>query len=74
LTLPTNQRASGQADIAAAGLCGTCAHAAAITSSKGSTFLQCQRSFADPAFARYPTLPVLRCRGYEPHAPGTNEQ
>ena len=29
------------------------------------------RSRTDPAFPRYPRLPVTRCRGYEPrHRPG----
>jgi len=29
-------------------------------------FWMCERSLADPSFARYPKLPVLRCRGFEP--------
>lgn len=46
------------------GLCATCAHVRVVTSSKGSTFLLCERSRTDPSFRRYPTLPVLACRGF----------
>ena len=47
------------------GLCGQCAHARAIVSGKGSTFWLCRRSERDPAYPRYPALPVLRCAGFE---------
>jgi hypothetical protein len=47
-----------------AGLCANCSHARFITSDKASTFLQCQLSFTDPRFAKYPRLPVLMCSGY----------
>ena len=35
-----------------------------ITSDRGSTFVQCQLSFSDSRFAKYPRLPVLNCSGY----------
>jgi len=35
-----------------------------MTSEKGSTFLQCQLSFTDSRFEKYPRLPVLVCSGY----------
>jgi hypothetical protein len=47
------------------GLCADCVHARQITSDRASIFLQCQLSFTDPHFAKYPRLPVLSCRGYE---------
>jgi hypothetical protein len=47
-----------------AGLCGTCTHARKITSDRNSTFLQCQLSFTDQRFEKYPRLPVLTCSGY----------
>jgi hypothetical protein len=47
-----------------AGLCEDCRHARIIKSDRSSTFLQCQLSFTDPRFAKYPRLPVLRCSGY----------
>ena len=47
------------------GLCGSCGHARVIRSGRGSVFSLCQLSAVDPSFPRYPTLPVLRCRGYE---------
>jgi hypothetical protein len=47
-----------------AGLCADCQHARIIKSDRDSTFLQCQLSFTDPQFAKYPRLPILSCRGY----------
>jgi hypothetical protein len=48
------------------GLCGSCGHARVIRSGRGSLFSLCQLSAVEPSFPRYPTLPVLRCPGYEP--------
>jgi hypothetical protein len=48
-----------------AGLCASCVRAEVVTSSRGSTFYLCTRSATDPAFPRYPVLPVRVCRGYE---------
>lgn len=47
-----------------AGLCADCRHAAIVASPR-SRFLRCRRADTDPAYARYPALPVLVCRGYE---------
>lgn len=51
-----------------AGLCASCRHAQLIQSARGSTFYRCGRSDTDPAFLRYPRLPVLACRGFEPQS------
>jgi hypothetical protein len=48
------------------GLCGSCIHCRPVTSRGGSRFFLCRLSAVDPAFPRYPRIPVLRCRGYEP--------
>lgn len=48
------------------GLCADCLHARLIESAKGSQFLLCALSQSDPAFPKYPRLPVLRCAGYAP--------
>lgn len=45
-------------------LCVDCKYAREIVSDKGSTFLQCRLAFTNPAFPKYPALPVLRCSGY----------
>ncbi|HVM75188.1 MAG TPA: hypothetical protein VMT75_06050 [Candidatus Saccharimonadales bacterium] len=50
----------------ALGLCANCRHARQIESPKGSRFLLCQLSQSDPAYPKYPRLPVLRCSGYTP--------
>jgi hypothetical protein len=47
------------------GLCIDCRHGQRVTSQRGSVFWLCRRSTLDATFARYPPLPVLRCRGYE---------
>jgi hemoglobin len=47
------------------GLCGRCRWARTIVSARGSRFLRCGRADDDPAFARYPALPVRSCAGFE---------
>jgi hypothetical protein len=48
-----------------AGLCDSCAHQQIVRNTRGSTFSLCLRSREDPAYPRYPRLPVLACPGYE---------
>jgi len=48
------------------GLCETCTHVQIVRSSKGSSFVLCRLSEVNPAFRRYPALPVLACPGYSP--------
>jgi rhodanese-related sulfurtransferase len=47
------------------GLCARCVHEKLIRSSKHSTYHLCLMSVFDPSFARYPTLPVRECEGFE---------
>jgi hypothetical protein len=47
------------------GLCAGCTHVKVITSDRGSRFYQCLRGLTDPAYRKYPVLPVWQCRGYE---------
>jgi len=47
------------------GLCGECIHGRRIESDRGSVFYQCQLSFTNSWFAKYPRLPVVNCIGYE---------
>jgi hypothetical protein len=49
------------------GLCEHCRYASRITNTRGSTFYLCERSKTDPAYARYPRLPILVCPGYTGH-------
>lgn len=49
-----------------AGLCDDCVFCTIVRSDRGSEFYQCRLSFTDPAFPKYPRLPVLQCRGYVP--------
>jgi hypothetical protein len=34
-----------------------------------SLFWRCERADTEPEFPRYPTLPVLRCHGFEAAVP-----
>lgn len=52
------------------GLCDRCAHVKLVRTPR-SEFLLCERSKLDPAYPRYPRLPVLSCPGFEPR--GQNE-
>jgi hypothetical protein len=54
---------------APAGLCDTCIHQQLVHTTRGSTFSLCRRSREDPAYPRYPRLPVLACRGHELRVP-----
>ena len=47
------------------GLCRTCRHGMLVKSTRGATFYRCGLSDHDPAFARYPPLPVDKCTGYD---------
>jgi hypothetical protein len=47
-----------------AGLCTTCRHRH-IVESRRSTFLLCRRGLTDPAYRKYPPLPVVACAGFE---------
>jgi hypothetical protein len=49
----------------AAGLCDSCVYQRKVPNTRGSTFSLCNRSREDPAYPRYPRLPVLHCAGYE---------
>lgn len=49
-----------------AGLCSSCRHQQVVRTGRGSEFSLCQRSKTDPAYPKYPRVPVLRCRGHEP--------
>jgi len=60
---PDVQPPSGQS--AAIGLCASCQHRREVHNTRGSVFHLCERSREDPAYPRYPRLPVLRCAGYE---------
>ena len=53
------ERAAG-----AGGLCERCVHAEEIFSAKGSRFIRCGLSDTDPAYVKYPRLPVTACPGF----------
>jgi len=52
------------------GLCASCAHCR-IIKTRRSRFYLCKRASTDPAFARYPRLPVRVCAGFEPSPEGS---
>src|ERR1700721_2358028 len=46
------------------GLCLDCAHARRIESERGAIFYLCELAAVNPAFRKYPALPVVICSGY----------
>lgn len=50
------------------GLCAGCRHARRVRTPR-SRFWLCERSREDASYDRYPRLPVLSCRGFEPGEP-----
>jgi hypothetical protein len=50
------------------GLCDRCRHQRLVPNTRGSVFSLCERSRTDPAYPRYPRVPVLSCPGFEPEA------
>jgi hypothetical protein len=50
------------------GLCFDCCHHRLVPGGR-STFYLCRKSFTDPAFPKYPHLPVVACGGYQPQPP-----
>ena len=47
------------------GLCATCAFGRLFRSGKDATYVTCDLSRTDPAYPRFPSIPVIRCRGFE---------
>jgi hypothetical protein len=56
---------AAQQERARAGLCADCVHARRIESDRGAVFYLCELSAMDPAYRKYPALPVIRCAGYQ---------
>lgn len=69
----TDAAGAGTASGPDPGLCATCRHHRIVETRRGSRFWLCARSRTDPSFPRYPRLPVLACRGYEPGPPPDDE-
>lgn len=53
-----------------AGLCDSCRFQRKVRNTRGSCFSLCERSREDPAYPRYPRVPVLNCAGYERNRAG----
>ena len=51
------------------GLCADCRYARRVTTSRRSVFLLCGRSESEPEYPRYPRIPVVSCKGYDPGSP-----
>jgi predicted CoA-binding protein len=61
-------RAGGSDIMDRIGLCFDCRYARTVPTPR-STFWLCGLSAVDPSFPKYPRLPVVACRGYEPGKP-----
>lgn len=53
-----------QRDARVAGICAACLHARRVENDRGSVFFRCDYARLDPAFPKYPALPVLRCTAF----------
>ena len=62
----TSGRDAGRPGAPSPGLCGACRYGRRIETRRGSVFWRCERSLTEPAYPRYPALPMLRCTGFEP--------
>jgi hypothetical protein len=47
------------------GLCADCAHCRRVEAKGAELFYLCGLSLSDPAYPKYPRLPVLTCAGYK---------
>jgi hypothetical protein len=52
-------------DLKRVGLCVRCAHSRVTANRRGSQFYLCGLAMTDPRLRKYPSLPVLRCEGFE---------
>lgn len=59
------ERASDGAREARVGLCVRCVHGREVQSGKGAVYWLCGLSQIDARYRKYPTLPVIRCTGFE---------
>ena len=59
-----DRRGGGQLHDPAVGLCAACANVQIVASDRGPRYYLCRLSLTDPAFPRYPRLPVITCRGF----------
>jgi hypothetical protein len=57
---------SGDRSLRPHGLCDSCLHQKLVPNTRGSVFSLCLRSREDPAYPRYPRVPVLACAGHQP--------
>ncbi len=59
-------------EVGSASLCANCFYGKRIESARGSVFYLCERSAIDPAFPKYPRLPVVQCCGYTQDVDGAH--
>ena len=65
---------SGGPARAPVGLCDSCRHQQLVPNTRGSVFSLCLRSRTDPAYPRYPQIPVTACPGHEPRDRGEGDE
>jgi hypothetical protein len=46
------------------GLCNLCVHQKVVRNTRGSSFSMCELAKTDPAFPKYPRVPVVECAGF----------
>ncbi len=63
--MPSERDDAWREDAPRVGLCARCINVHMVENRKGSRFYRCRLADIDPAFLRYPPLPVLSCTGFE---------
>ena len=67
--MATEKGRDGGGRVGGVGLCGSCSYGRRVQGRRGAIFWRCQRSVTDAAYPKYPPLPMLQCRGFEPSSP-----
>ena len=61
----TRQDAAAEGERRRVGLCADCRHGRIVESSRGARYYLCELSFGRAEYPRYPSVPVVRCDGYD---------
>jgi hypothetical protein len=64
-TMNRDPRSGQRPPVVPPGLCGGCRYSRRVETRHGSVFRRCLRADAEPAYPRYPVLPMLSCAGFD---------
>lgn len=64
-----SQDAPAEGERRRVGLCVDCRHGRIVESSGGTRYYLCELSFRRTEYPKYPSVPVVRCEGYDQGLP-----